>query len=490
MTEPHRSTAPRMGPRGAVAAGHPLAAEAGSVVLAAGGNAVDAAIAAQAVICVVMPQAAGLGGDMLALVRTPGGVAAVGGTGCSPAEPLAAYASDGGSSVTVPGIVDAWSVAHRRFGRLPLAESLAPAIRIAEDGFAVDPSLHRAAQQQRKRISRYGAEEWDLLTLPVGAEWRQPELAALLRAIAERGAPAFYAGAAAEAVSRAARAHGGALSTRDLARHRTAESPPVVVDWGAASLAVQPAPTQGVLLAMAARWVDRHADGVDPHALQHVLVEATEAAFAHRDESATRGAALLDEPLDVDVERARNLGGPRAYLHTAGVAVADAEGTVVSSLVSVFDDFGSGVFVPELGIVLNNRAGGFTSGPNAPGPGKRPVHTLAPAILSGPRGEALALATPGADGQVQTLLQVLARLRFDAAALGDAIAAPRWRSQDGELLVESDHPDLEELAERGHRIRLLPAGDDLFGAVTAAGIDHGSPFAAPDWRRLVTAGAA
>lgn len=477
------------GERGAISAGHPLAVEAGVAILASGGNALDAAIAAQAVICTVMPQAAGLGGDMLALVRAAGGVSAIGGAGRSPIQPLPAYPSEGGGSVTVPGIVDAWLTAHRRFGRLPLAEILRPAVGIARTGYRIDAGLRSAVQYQRERISRFGAAPWELLGLSEGELWIQPELAALLEAVAVAGSAAFYTGAAAEALVRAVRTHGGALAIEDLAEHRTVESDPVTTDWQGATLCVQPSPTQGVLLAMAAHWLDRNAGSVNTGRLQHALVEATEAAFAHRDDAA-RGAALLDLPLEVDLELAQHRGGPRAYLHTAGVAASDADGLVVSSLVSVFDDFGSGVFVPELGIMLNNRAGGFTSGANAPGPGKRPVHTLAPAMLVGPGGDALAVATPGADGQVQTLLQVLARVRFGAEALPDAIRAPRWRSQNGELLIESDHPDIEDLRARGHRLRLLEPGDDIFGAVVSAGTHGGIPSATSDWRRLVTTGAA
>lgn len=488
MSRSDRPCRPVTGARGAVSAGSPLAASAGTEILAAGGNALDAAIAAQAMICVTMPQAAGLGGDMLALVHVGGSTTAFNGTGHSPAvEPLG-YETDGGSSVTVPGMVDGWLTAHRMLGRLSLGSVLAPAIRIAEEGLWVDADLARAAAQQRERISRYGAAEWPLLGLPQGARWRQPELAAFLRAIADEGRDAFYSSSAAASITAAVTAHGGTLSTTDLTRHSTEVRESVQASWSGALLHVQPPSTQGTLLAMAAQWLDS-ADGVTEANLQHVLAEVTEAAFAHRD-SAGLGAALLQEPLDVDLERAQNRGGPRAYLHTAGVAVADAHGMVVSSLISVFDDFGSGVFVPELGIILNNRAGGFTSGLNAPGPSKRPVHTLAPALLEQPNGDVLAIATPGADGQIQTLLQVLAGMRFRAESLGAAIAAPRWRSQDGQLLMEDDHDSRQDLIDRGHRVAERRSGDDLFGAVVAAGVTTGRPYAASDWRRNVTTGAA
>jgi gamma-glutamyltranspeptidase/glutathione hydrolase len=212
----------------------------------------------------------------------------------------------------------------------------------------------------------------------------------------------------------------------------------------------------------------------------------TNAAFAHRDEVAA-GSALLARELPIDLERAANRGGPRAYLHTAGVACADAQGMVVSSLVSVFDDFGSAVFVPQLGITLNNRAGGFTAGDNQAAPGKRPVHTLAPAMLRLPLGM-LALATPGADGQVQTLLQVLMALHGGESDLATAIAKPRWRSENGGLLIEASHPHVQALRTLGHRITPCTDGDSRFGAVVCAGFLAAQTVAAADWRRQTAAG--
>jgi gamma-glutamyltranspeptidase/glutathione hydrolase len=242
---------------------------------------------------------------------------------------------------------------------------------------------------------------------------------------------------------------------------------------------VQPPLSQGVLLAMALQKVrDLAADGTPID--DHVLVEVTGAVFEHRS-ACGRGEELLHQDVSVDLDRASGRSGARAYLHTAGVATVDADGQVVSSLVSVFDDFGSGVFVPELGIVLNNRAAGFTEGDNAAAPGKRPVHTLAPAMVTTPDG-VVGIATPGADGQVQTLLQVLASTTLAGLPLADAVGALRWRSQDGELLVEEGHPAEDELVARGHRVVALPPGDDVFGAVVAAG-SRPTPYAVADWRR-------
>jgi gamma-glutamyltranspeptidase/glutathione hydrolase len=138
--------------------------------------------------------------------------------------------------------------------------------------------------------------------------------------------------------------------------------------------------------------------------------------------------------------------------------------------------------------VLNNRASGFTGPPNTAGPGRRPVHTLAPVLLE-QDGRSTALATPGADGQVQTLLQVLCRLR-SGADLGAAVAAPRWRSESSRLLVEASHPAREALAARGHELSVLEDGDERFGAVVSASCGPDGPSAVGDWRREVAAGGA
>jgi gamma-glutamyltranspeptidase/glutathione hydrolase len=475
------------GRRGAVAAAHPLAAAAGQRMLAEGGGAVDALIAAQAVLAVVSPDACGLGGDGLALVRAPGAPpVAVHGAGPSAARATHA-ATTGGAGVAVPGLVDAWAALQARWGRLPLAALLAPAIEAAEDGLRLDPALAGARDRQRDRLLAGGAQDWALMTLAAGGRLVQPALARLLRRIAAEGRAAFYEGETASAIARAVQRTGGALREDDLAAPAALVGPPLTIRFHDATLHVQPPPSQGVLLAMALRTWEAGGFGAAAP-LDHLGVELTQAAFAFRDE-ATRGEALLSEPLAVDPDRASGRGGPRAYLHTAGVAAADAEGCVASSLVSVFDDFGSAVFVPEGGFTLNNRAGGFTGGANAFAPGRRPVHTLAPALVE-TQGRTVALSTPGADGQVQTLLQILLHWLARGRPLPDSVAAPRWRSEDGQLLVEAGHPARDDLAARGHAVVDTPAGDVRFGAVTAAGLWDGAPFALPDWRRTTWAGVA
>jgi gamma-glutamyltranspeptidase/glutathione hydrolase len=476
-----------VGARGAVAAGHPLAVGAAIETFSRGGNAVDAAVAAQAVVAVVLPDACGVGGDALALVRTPDGVVtAVNGAGPSAAADGWRAADDGGASVTVPGALDAWERLVEHWGRLRLATVVAPAVRIARVGFRLDPALASARSAQEPRLRRGGGTGWSVLETPVGQVVRQPELGDLLEAFGRDGAAILHGGTYAAAVARAVQRTGGDLSVDDLATPPATVARPLSTSWDGGVVHVQPPMSQGVLLAAALRWCDRAAAQVATGAVDHIAVEVTEAVFALRDRCA-EGAALLAEPLAVDLVRAARRGGPRSYLHTTGVATADADGTVVSSLASVFDDFGSGTLVPEGGFVLNNRAGGFTAAPNDAAPAKRPVHTLAPALVER-GGEVTALATPGADGQIQTLLQILARMRWAGADLADAIAAPRWRSEGGRLLIESGHEAADRLAAAGHELVAMPAGDGRAGAVVAAGLRDGFPVASGDWRRQVSTG--
>lgn len=493
------------GRRGAVSAAHPLAVAAGQKMLAAGGTAADAAIAAQAVLCVVMPNNCGLGGDMLALVHPPPGEPsgprnpsaprnspgpagqwALNGTGAAPAH-LTRVTDDGANSITVPGLVDAWCTLSEREGRLPLSQVLEPAINHARAGIPVSPALAHTLVTQRARLQQGRASGWSLFDQPAGAVAQQPELALTLESIAVEGRSAFYEGKGAQAIVNAVQALGGTLSVTDLTAHSSVITTPVESSWNQIKLATQPPMSQGILLNMALEGLRNLGDF--PLTLDdHVAIELTQAAFAFRSDVG-EGAALLKHPLSIDLHRASHRGGPRAYLHTAGVATADDQGRVISSLISVFDDFGSCVFVPELGFTLNNRAGGFTDGANAAAPGKRPVHTLAPILVTTEQG-VLALATPGADGQVQTLLQVLLGVYRQDQELHQSISRPRWRSENDTLLIEKSHPGIEGLAALGHRIHPLPDGDTRFGAVVCAGYLDSQPIAAADWRRETAAGVA
>ncbi|MGI9414008.1 MAG: gamma-glutamyltransferase, partial [Hyphomicrobiales bacterium] len=422
------------GERGAISAAHPLAVAAAQELLVAGGNAVDALMAAQAVLCVVTPEACGLGGDALVqIVESDGKVTAVNGTGAAPSDPSFSTVSDGGLAITVPGIVHAWETMSGKWSKAGLKECLRPAIQLADTGVRLPDSVRAAVLEQSARLSAGGADDWVVCrTGCADGQIAQPELADLLSAIAADGSKAFYTGHMADAVERAVTSRGGLLTAGDLAAHDTEIRQPVSVQWNGGTVHVQPPMTQGVLLAMCLGALERLGE-VPADKLDHVCVELTEEAFGHRDRVGD-GDTLLGVTLTPDFDKASLRRGPRAYLHTAGVAVADDDGLVASSLISVFDHFGSCVYVPEGGFVLNNRAQGFTAAPNHPESGKKLVHTLAP-ILVEKGGDTVALATPGADGQVQTLLQILAGTAIEGVSLADAIDRPRWRSEDGKLLV-------------------------------------------------------
>lgn len=491
---------PVLGARGVVACGHPLASGAALEAFRAGGNAVDAAMAAAAALWVVLPDACGIGGDALLLVRPGDGseTVAFNGAGAAPSAFKPPLAADGGATVAVPGAVAACADVLARFGRLELAQVLAPAIALAEDGFPVGERLLGVREAQRRRLERT-AGSWGLLdpVLLPGARWRQPELARALRAVAERGPDAFYGGQLAEAMATAVQADAGWLIPEDLAAHRTTVRAPVAGRYRDLDLALQPPASQALLALLALRALENH-EAADPSQRAHLAVEAIEAAFAHRDE-----IALPDAPerfaglaLELDPERARHRGRPRGASHTTAVATADAEGTIVSGLVTVFHEFGSGVLVSEGGFCLTDRALSFSTdpaSPNAAAPGRKPVHTLSPALLDLGR-RSFALATPGADGQVQTLVQVVQALVDDGLEPPEALAQPRWRSSEGSLELEDDAPTelIAHLRDvRGHRVELHPAGDARFGAAVAVGIDRamGTLFAVPDPRQEVHAAA-
>jgi gamma-glutamyltranspeptidase/glutathione hydrolase len=321
---------------------------------------------------------------------------------------------------------------------------------------------------------------------------RQPRLADTLERIGAEGADAFYRGELAEALAAAVRRAGGAMTSDDVRAHATIIAKPVIATFAGAQLALQPPVSQAVLAAM----VLRHLDAAPTTDLDrtHAAIEFVEAAFGHRNEIASTDVdALMALTFDYDPRRALRRGGPRGYSHTAAVTTADANGCLVSMLVSIFDDFGSAVLVPEGGYLLNDRLLGFSgTTSNAPSPGARPVHTLSPIIVE-QHDRVFALATPGADGQVQLLVQLLDGLIREHAPIAEVLARPRWLSLDGRVVLEAGFPRTLalSLARRGHEVVDESAGPSLFGAACVAGHDvlNGTLYAAMDPRREVWAAA-
>ncbi|MFM7717954.1 MAG: gamma-glutamyltransferase, partial [Actinomycetota bacterium] len=297
------------GARGAVAAAHPAAVDAARELFAAGGNAADAAIAAQAALGVVIPNACGVGGDALFLVAERDGTRdAINGTGVWPRE-ATVLADTGGASVTVPGAVEGWATLAEHHGRLGLAAALAPAIRLARAGHAMPASTAEAVADQRERLVAGGAGAWPRLAARAGDVVRDEPLAEVLAAIAQDGPRAFYEGPMARAIAAAVVRCGGAMTQADLAARDVERRAPLATAWDGGLLHVQPPMSQALLLAMAARWFEREGVPDDRALRDHLAVEAIGAAFRHRDRVAD-GAALLDVELAVDREGVTGYAGP------------------------------------------------------------------------------------------------------------------------------------------------------------------------------------
>jgi gamma-glutamyltranspeptidase / glutathione hydrolase len=476
------------GPRGVVACGHPLAASVGVATFRDGGGAVDAALAAAASLAVLMPDACGLGGDAFMLVRSGDGVVtAINGSGAAGSGVDPSRATEGPGSVAVPGFVAALDDAQALFARMPRERLLEPAVSLAGGGFPVGGSLLGSIANRREALER-GAPGWALLDtgLRPGSLVRLPALAGLLQRIGRQGRDAFYGGHMGRAIERAV---GGSLLAEDLAAHTTVVRAPVRGSYRGHEVTVQPPVSQALLAPMALAALER-SGASEPADRAHVAVEAIEAAFQHKHEIAADGVeeTLLATELDVDRERAARRGGPTNGLHTTSVTAADSDGVVVSMLISVYALFGSSVLVPEGGFLLNDRLAGCSTdpaSPNYPAPRRRPVHTLSPALVTG-GGQTFALATPGADGQVQTLVQLIDAIATEGERINRALDRPRWRSSDAQLFIEDDYDAgvAEELERRGHELVRVPVGaGTLFGIAVAAGVDEaGTPFAASDSR--------
>lgn len=498
---PERLARPRIeGRHLAVSAGHPLAVQAGLRAGAAGGNAIDAAAAAAATLAVVLPDACGLGGDLLCVVRTPQGETAINGVGRAPQSLEIPLPGDGAGTAAVPGFPAGLCDLIAHGGRLDRAAVLADAVELAEAGVPLTRDTADALRDNTARLERGGAGDspWvGALSGGAGTSVHLPATAATLRRIAADGAAGFYRGAVAEAIVGAVAREGGTMTTDDLAAHASVIRAPVEVDYRGTRVLTQPPSSQAMLLAMALRRLAAEDPSDGSPAAAHRAVEAIVGAFAHRDAINEDGAverllAAADAiPIGARASRASHAKG---YNHTTAVTTADAEGNVVSMLVSVFDSFGCATWVPEAGLFLNDRLLSFSrdpESPNAPAGATRPVHTLSPAMaILGE--EVVAISTPSADGQVQALLQVLLARVDEGEEVGLACDRPRWRAVEDVLHVEADmETGLQEgLRDLGHDVRSAEVGDSLFGSVCAAAYAPARPVAAwADPRRESWAGA-
>jgi gamma-glutamyltranspeptidase / glutathione hydrolase len=497
-------------PRAGVATPHYLASATGLATLAGGGNALDAAIAANLALGVVAPYFCGYGGDLFAIVWD-GRLHGYLGSGRSPA----ALSIDtvraenetmpvlGAHAVTVPGVIAGWFDLLERWGTRSFPELAAHALRYARDGFEVTAAA--AEIFSGCRLLYGGFPRW----LDVyghagqGTMLRQPALARTIAAIAEGGPDAYYRGPIADAIAASVQHDGGTLAPADLAAYAGRWAEPLRAPYRDLEIAELPPPTQGVTALEALRILDREPLQAGGDDREHLMVEAIKLALADRDEYVTdpdamrvAAAALLVDDW-VDERRARidpdhaSFPPPRAAPvgGTAYLCAADREGLLVSLIQSNFLAFGSGVHVPEWGINLNNRGSSFSLDPsraNALAPSKLPMHTLIPALALRDGTPALVFGTMGGDAQAQVHVQFLAHAVDEGADLQAAIDAPRWRVEPstGRLLAEGRFaPELlDALRARGHDLQVAPALDTGMGHAHAIALTPGGYAIATDPR--------
>lgn len=473
---------------GMVATSHPLAARAGVTMLDTGGTAVDAAVAAAAVLCVVEPHATGMGGDAFALYWPPGARRPLGLDGAGPTASTASVESllaagdaempqSGGWTITVPGAVDAWATLLERGGRLGLRHVLEPAMAHAVDGFAVTPVIAGEWAAHAGRIERDEAARATFLpdgrAPRAGETFRNPELGRLLGVIAAEGPAAFYRGEPAERIGAAAETAGGPLRASDLARWPGAMwVEPLSHTFRHLEVFELPPPGQGIVVLEALGIFDR-LDSADRAEEEHHAIEALKLAFADASahladpllERVPADALLSDAHLDDRAfsigPRAADIAGPGRATDTVYVAAVDGQGGACSLIQSLYSGFGSGVGVPGLGITLQNRGAGFVldeGHPNRLAPGKRPFHTIIPAMLAS-QGDFLGcLGVVGDFMQPQGQMQILRHLLDHDLALGAALGAPRARFLDHRAIgLEAGYSSeiRTELQRRGHTIRDL-----------------------------------
>lgn len=486
-----------------VATSQPLATLVGLDILRQGGNAVDAAIAAAAMLNVVEPMSTGVGGDVFALIYQAGSgkVFALNGSGRSPsAATLDEYQRRLGTdetgqirldhilAVTVPGTVDGWASALQRFGRMTLADVLKPAIQAAEDGFAVAPQTAQTWALMQEVLARHpdSASTWlraDGRAPRAGERFRNLRLARTLRMIAEGGPDVFYRGELADAIVRFSQAHGGLLTLADFKDHRSTWVEPLAITYRGYDILQLPPNTQGLVVLetlCTLQQDDLAALGHNTPDTVHLQLEALKLAFADRNRYIT-DPEFYHAPVDsllshayARQQRAR-ISMTQAIRHpTPGVpaggdtvylCVADAEGNVVSFINSIFHPFGSGLTVGETGIVLQNRGASFSLDPahvNVIAPHKRTRHTIIPAMIVYQGRPLIAFGVMGADMQAQGQVQFVCNVIDFGMNVQDALDAPRWQylGAGAEIALEAGMPTAvwHELERRGHQIK----GSDAF----------------------------
>ena len=485
--------------RGIVCAPHAAAAEDGRQILAEGGNAIEAMIAMAASIAAVYPHMNHIGGDGFWLIRERAGrVRALMGAGRAGAKATPRLYRDAGhdeipargplAALTVPGAVAAWMLAleaaKARGGRLPLDVLLAPAIKHAREGYTVTRSQARLTQEKLPEMDKAaGFREAFLIdgkAPEVGARIKQTALAATLEHLASAGLDDFYRGDVGREIAADLERIGSPVTRADLENFRAEVAEPLSGAIQAGTLYNAPPPTQGlaslIILALFERLRVAQAEGFE-HV--HGIVEATKRAFRVRDRVITDpdkiagdlnqylAPGFLDaEAGKIDRKKAARWPAPKGEGDTIWMGAADASGLVVSYIQSLYWEFGSGCVLPATGVLMQNRGASFSLDPkalNALAPGRRPFHTLNPALAELKDGRVIAYGTMGGDGQPQSQAAVFTRHVLYRQPLDQALDAPRWLlgrtwgSTHTNLRMESrfDGNLIDRMMSAGHDVAVL-----------------------------------
>jgi len=508
-----------VGDRGMAATSHPAATLAAVDILRAGGNAVDAAIAAVAVQAVADPHMTGIGGDCFAIYAPAGGkMIALNGSGRAPGKAelgwflgqgMTTIAPDSPHAVTVPGAIDAWCRLVADYGSKSLDEIFAAAIRAAEEGFVVTPRVALDWNRYKGRIEKHGLG--NEVYLPggkapaVGDRMVHPALGKTLRRIAREGRAAFYEGEVAEDIVATLNKAGNLMALEDLATAKPDYVDPIGADYRGHRLWECPPNGQGIAALLIARILDGFdlKDGKLSEADRiHLLAEASKAAYRQRDAlvadpafSAFDTEAFLSDGFvsrlraEISLEKAAK---PEAFdmpLHkdTIYLCVVDRDGNMISFINSIFSAFGSGIYAAKAGVMLQNRGSGFRlieGHPNAIAPGKRPFHTIIPGMLSKGGKAIMPMGVMGGQYQSTGHVHFISGILDRGLDPQQASDAPRHFAFDGKLSLEPTIAEsvMADLKARGHDVTWA---DEPLGGCQAIWVDHarGVMFGASDHRK-------
>ena len=495
FTDPHYypSASRRMvtfGQRGMVATSQSLAAQVGIDILRRGGNAIDSAIATAAALTVVEPTSNGLGSDAFALVWVKGELHGLNASGPAPNSiSLDAVKALGHKEmpahglvpITVPGAPAAWAALSERFGKLPFDELLAPAVELAEHGFAVSPVASVLWENAVERYAQYGTEEfapWFKHFAPsghapkAGEIWRSTDMAKTLREISVSNANAFYSGSLADEMDSFSQQHGGFLRKEDLQAFKVEWVKPISMRYRGYDIWEIPPNGSGLIVLQALGILESLSDDTkDLVETIHRRIEATKLGYMDGLHYITeqsdmkpsveqllssgylsQRASLIGEQA-IDPKHGNPIKGGTVYL-----ATADDEGNMVSFIQSNFEGFGSGIVVPGTGISLQNRGWSFSLDPehaNALAPGKRTYHTIIPGFITKDNQAVGPFGVMGGYMQPQGQVQVVTAMIEDQLNPQAALDMPRWKWTTGRTVeVEADFPNhlALALARRGHKI--------------------------------------